>query len=353
VIAEIEWLYRRQHGARKIIFVDDNFIGSGQKGRDRAAAIARELIRRRLHIGFSLECRVDQVDPELLRLLKSAGLGWVLLGIESGVQRTLDLFDKKTRVATNAHALETLRQLDLQIGVGFILFEPFTTPEELKLNLQFIRQTALVNDMDFLQHFYNTLRVNPGSAIARHLSQAGLLETRYSDALGHFPIGYSFRFVDSRTSFLHRLAEALRVALGERLWAQRVWEGHRHRRLAAWPPDQAVHCRADLESRWSSGSARTWIRAQELLALEAFESLVDEAIWNTCLDEAQVLDYASQILAAMDRLDRQILGSGFRDWFRQLEAGLSASERMYLQMHEVSGRDGFHSKGSDAVAQRR
>jgi len=80
-------------GIREFGFVDDDFLGKGPKSKERAAIIAEEIIDRKLGITFSIEIRADEVDQEMLRRLKEAGLTRVLLGIESGVQRQLDTYN--------------------------------------------------------------------------------------------------------------------------------------------------------------------------------------------------------------------------------------------------------------------
>jgi radical SAM superfamily enzyme YgiQ (UPF0313 family) len=128
----------------KFGFVDDNFIGPGSKGKERAVRIAEEIRARKLKIRFSIECRADEVDEDTLRALKEAGLRAVFMGIESGVQRQLDTFNKGTTTEQNRRAIELVRNVGLAMGSGFMLFDPYVTVEELQENIRFIRETGIL-----------------------------------------------------------------------------------------------------------------------------------------------------------------------------------------------------------------
>jgi len=94
VVDEIQHL-QRQYGVERINFLDDEFIGVGRRGRERALAIGEEIVRRRLHVSFNITCRPDSLDSDVLRALKGAGLEWVDVGVESWVARQLALYGKR------------------------------------------------------------------------------------------------------------------------------------------------------------------------------------------------------------------------------------------------------------------
>ena len=134
-------------GMREFQFIDDDFVGPGSKGQERAVSVADEIIGRKLDIKFSIELRADEVAARTLQRLKEAGLMRVFLGIESGVQRQLDTFNKGTTVEQNRTAIETVRSLDLAVHAGFIMFDPYTTVAEVEDDLAFIREMKLTADV--------------------------------------------------------------------------------------------------------------------------------------------------------------------------------------------------------------
>ncbi|HHV61493.1 MAG TPA: radical SAM protein [Firmicutes bacterium] len=175
--------------------VDDTFIGPGRPGRERAARIAELLIREspgNPRMALRISCRADEVDKELFALLKRAGVKEVFLGIESGVQRALDIFNKGTTVEQNERAIRILRELDIDFSLGFILLHPYTTFEELSENLSFLRKVGYplsrvpISPTDYLPR----LQVLVGTPIAERLRREG--------RLGGSLFDYTYEFDDPR-----------------------------------------------------------------------------------------------------------------------------------------------------------
>lgn len=163
-----------EFGISSIFFIDDNFIGPGKKGKRRAAEIAQEIIKRGLSIKFTLYCRANDVEKELFTLLKRAGLTRVFVGIESGVQSVLDRFLKGTTVAGNVSAITILKKMGITWDAGFILYDPDTTFEEFKENVEFIRKTRLYR-YPAATLLLNGLTVYPGTPIEHTLREEGRL----------------------------------------------------------------------------------------------------------------------------------------------------------------------------------
>jgi radical SAM superfamily enzyme YgiQ (UPF0313 family) len=168
ILDEIEFLVR-ERGARVISFNDSNFI-VGAKGRRRALGLAAGLMKRGLKVPFSLLMRADEVTKNLLDPLKRAGLYSVTLGIESGVQGILDELGKKTTIAQNSHAIQTVQALGLRCVPGFIMYTPDCTLEEIGKNVAFLRQHGLLAGERF-----QILVPYPGTPVARRLAEQGRL----------------------------------------------------------------------------------------------------------------------------------------------------------------------------------
>ncbi|MEN6356448.1 MAG: radical SAM protein [Armatimonadota bacterium] len=195
-------------GLRKFVFVDDDFIGPGEKSRERAIKIVEGIRDRKLDITFTIDCRADEIDEDVLKLLKEAGLTCVFVGIESGVQRSLDTFNKQITVVQNRRALDVLKKLDLQVELGFILFDPYTTIEELQENMKFMRELGQVAPVHRIELFQ-------GVPLVEQLRADGLLIEK--------GIKLDYKFKDPRTrlawqiantfkhgaSFLHRLQKMI------------------------------------------------------------------------------------------------------------------------------------------------
>jgi len=207
VADEIESLVR-DHGIQAVRFWDDNFMGPGQRGREAAEALAREFNRRRSRglpeFRFSFECRVTDVDPDLFRLLKEAGLRRVFLGVEAMNQRQLDFFNKKVAVEDNRRALRVLEELGLDAVIGMIMFDPDTTTAELEANLAFLKESfgswGAVRSK--VAKPWNRLEVYAGTPVEANLRAQGRLKGNY--------LRYDYDFADLTVGRLYASGAALR-----------------------------------------------------------------------------------------------------------------------------------------------
>jgi radical SAM superfamily enzyme YgiQ (UPF0313 family) len=147
-------------------FVDDQFIGPGHAGQERARAFAREIWQCGLELSFEITCRADTVNIDTFSLLKKAGLSGVYLGLDSGSQSALDRFQKDTTVDRNLEAVKLLRDLDIGVDFGFIMFDPWTTQQDIRDNLAFLQQIAELGVPIDPSVFINTLKFYPGTPIA-------------------------------------------------------------------------------------------------------------------------------------------------------------------------------------------
>jgi radical SAM superfamily enzyme YgiQ (UPF0313 family) len=164
VADEIEALVKR-FGTKIFVFNDDNFVGPGKTGKQRAYRIGEEILRRKLDILYAIPAAVNDVDRELFGFLKRTGLRSVFLGIESMLQRHLNLLNKHTTVEQNEEAIRTLEELGLFYQIGFIMFYPDCTLDEVQYNIHYIRDHILKNDYCGTQIFTGDLRILQGTAL--------------------------------------------------------------------------------------------------------------------------------------------------------------------------------------------
>lgn len=134
-----ELVYLNKKGETMIKFIDDNFFGYGDKSREKK--IANLIINSRINIRFRLSLRVNDVEDETIKLLKRAGLFAVSLGVESFVQRKLNDYAKGTTVDQNYKAINILRKNNILVQMGFIMFDPFITIEEIEEELNGLQKT--------------------------------------------------------------------------------------------------------------------------------------------------------------------------------------------------------------------
>lgn len=219
-------------GARSILFVDDNFVGSGKAGKHRAVQIATLLHEAAPTVTFNITCRANDVDAGTFRELKQFGLIRVFLGIESGVDSALTRYRKHVSVAQNLQAIAVLNGLGLKWDMGFMIYDPDTTFDEFEANVRFLRRNRLYY-FNAAPLLLNGMIVFPGTPIEQRLSAEGRLE-RDPDAALRFAVVYGD--YDSALHFMN-YSYMLRDADAERM---RGLVDHAYHNLAAlfdvmWP----------------------------------------------------------------------------------------------------------------------
>ncbi len=188
----VEALYAR--GARLFLFDDEQFLPPGRARAERVAAFAEELERRNLRIAFTIKCRADDIEVDLFRRLKQAGLLRVYIGVESGCQATLDLLNKQTTVQQNVAAVERLNELGLVADFRLLLFHPWTTLEMIETELAFLQRVSACISTPF---DVREAQVFAGTPLAGRLLSEG--RGNASDWL------FSFTIADPRVELLRRL----------------------------------------------------------------------------------------------------------------------------------------------------
>jgi anaerobic magnesium-protoporphyrin IX monomethyl ester cyclase len=144
VAEEIATLMAR--GAEDFYFVDPNFIGPGARGKDRTRRLLALL--EPMALNFGMETRANDLDDELLEHLLSAGLQSLLIGIESGSRRILENLDKHDQIFSSEAAIRACRKVGIEPEIGFLMFVPDATLEDLGENFAYLRRNHLLGRLD-------------------------------------------------------------------------------------------------------------------------------------------------------------------------------------------------------------
>jgi hypothetical protein len=160
-----EMAHLAQQGATIISFQDDSFASSRQLVR----SVCDELIARGAKIPWMARVRVDEVDRDLLLLMKRAGCVMLGIGVEAGSQRIIDRVHKTARPKPWADLARQTFAWTRELGIGtnayYVLGNPTETREEIEQTIAL----ALELDADSIQvHFHTPY---PGSADWQHYRQ--------------------------------------------------------------------------------------------------------------------------------------------------------------------------------------
>ncbi len=92
-----------------------------------------------------MECRANDLTLELMQELVAAGLTSLLLGIESGGSQVLQRLSKHTSIEQNERAIAVVRQAGLEPEIGFIMFDAYSTLDDIAANLRFLEENQLLD----------------------------------------------------------------------------------------------------------------------------------------------------------------------------------------------------------------
>ena len=166
------------YGVRKFFFTDDNLLDPND---DFAKHRVLDLCQRikDLHIPIALQCYIkanslkdDPFDHALLATMHDVGFVEIFVGIESGNQQDLDLYNKKTTVEDNHRTISMLRQHGIFPLLGFISFNPYSTLDSITTNFNFLcdhQCTFLFN------YLYSFVIVNKYTEMYNRIKRDGLL----------------------------------------------------------------------------------------------------------------------------------------------------------------------------------
>lgn len=140
VVKEMEYLYYGK-GVNVFSFEDANFYVDTKEHREWTLEFIEELKEKRLagNIAWKMSCRINDIQKDILKQMMEVGLISVYLGIESGNNTNLQIYNKEYTVSQIYKAIDVLTRLNLSYEFGFMLLNPYTTFETMKEDLDFLK----------------------------------------------------------------------------------------------------------------------------------------------------------------------------------------------------------------------
>ena len=165
---EMTYCYEK-FGSRFIWLTDDNFGFGG-----RAGELADEITERGFpgDLMWFTQARCDDVvrHGDLLPKLRRSGLRWVLLGVESSTQETLEAYDKGIAPEDAEKAVRLLQENGIFAQAMFIIGERRDTHE----SIEHLRSFANALDPDFA--IFAILTPFPGTGLFEEAERNGWIE---------------------------------------------------------------------------------------------------------------------------------------------------------------------------------
>jgi radical SAM superfamily enzyme YgiQ (UPF0313 family) len=136
----------RALGARKVFFVDDNFIGNKAVAKEVLRFLADYQARHGRTMRFGTEASLNlAADDELMRLLRDAGFEWVFVGLETPDPQTLREARKTQNCALDPlAAVRRIHSFGIDVLAGFIVGFDRDTPAAFAAQERFIRDAGIM-----------------------------------------------------------------------------------------------------------------------------------------------------------------------------------------------------------------
>ena len=151
VVGEMEKLAPLLYQNRTMLrFYDATFITKSNISRKWAIEFCDEIERRKVKVPFDAFIRADsfdftrEEDQALLARLKNAGLISTYIGLESGSDQTLQVYNKKVDVNESEAAQIYLKKVDMKGSTnGCMTFQQESTLKDIKQTVEFIYRLQL------------------------------------------------------------------------------------------------------------------------------------------------------------------------------------------------------------------
>lgn len=139
IIEELEML--KNQGYKEILFVDDNFTLNLNRIYRICAGIKKNQLD---DLEYSCDSRIDNASLQLFRALRTINCKKITFGIESGVQRILDYYNKKITINQIKNAIKNAKKAKMEILYGsFVLGAPNETLDDIKKTIEFANKLKL------------------------------------------------------------------------------------------------------------------------------------------------------------------------------------------------------------------
>jgi radical SAM superfamily enzyme YgiQ (UPF0313 family) len=146
-----------------INIADDLFTAS----KHRVAQLCHEIVKRKINISWSAFSRVNTIDTETLKLMKSAGCNSVSFGIESGNTEMLRRVKKGITIAQAKKAAIACREAGIRGHASFMVGLPGETIETMNDSLKLQKELEIESAFHFLSPF-------PGTAVRENIADYDL-----------------------------------------------------------------------------------------------------------------------------------------------------------------------------------
>jgi anaerobic magnesium-protoporphyrin IX monomethyl ester cyclase len=282
---------RDRFNVRFFVFNDDEWFPPGRGARlERIDAFEAELRRRGLNVIMSIKCRADDVEVDLFRRLLDIGVVRAYIGVESGSDRSLQTLNKHTTADQNRRALEALQHVGMLADFGLIFFDPDSTVEDVRANLDFLRE---MGGTGLAPLSFGRMEVYAGTPIEARLLCEGRLSGSY--------FAWNYAIVEPRVEMLWRLMIA---AMHHRQHDNRGLA--KQCSVAYYELMMYRHLHADRYQPVLAESLRQIVARVNNHSLAIFEEMFDFTLHDDIRSVARVNDLATACATRVNLFDLEV-----------------------------------------------
>ena len=315
ILANIDQLMAA--GVRELEFADADLLGGiDEKHLNRVRWLCdtlRELQARhnkklsfRAFLTPQIFCRAGQLEvsdgvKDVLLALKGAGMTRVYIGVESGCDSQLRRYRRSTTPAQLEYAIRLLRdEIGVGIDVGFLMFDPDLTLDEMLENVSFFERLDL---FDANQWPFRPIRLVPETPMCKRMRKEGRLGRFDLDQLA-----YTYAFKDHRVQKIYDIIDCLSAETRDIFYAVKVVSKLRFEGREGWPE-------TSFADKMVKGNARIYLDLMRSLA---------EAIKAESTDLPAIVDRAKRrIEGLMEKILHEVQDGSLQEHAEFLTPRLS------------------------------
>lgn len=236
ICRELRGLVER-FGVTRFDFADMNLLGHVAGARRWVARLSQALRRFDPPLGLKTSCRMDDLDEEIVPVLRGAGFAKLKIGVETFCENSQRAYEKRIPMETAAGKLDLLRKAGMDVSLQMIMFDPYAEMADLERNLDFLLEYPDYWGRSLLA---TRLLAYRGTRIEQRLEEDGLAVSR-----GIRGTAWRFRHAEVADVY-RRFASLLRAEL---------LETERRLRLCPYPiirsrPQELSELEALLQECW-------------------------------------------------------------------------------------------------------
>lgn len=147
----------KKHKCDGITFLDNNFLADKRRAED----ILDRLIamRRNSDVIYCVQARADDIDADIMKRMREAGVRKVEIGLETFDQRALDRMNKNIRIECSQRAVRICREHGVSVQANLIMGTEGETLSSLNDTLDWLKKLKVDNVK------WGMLQLYPGSAL--------------------------------------------------------------------------------------------------------------------------------------------------------------------------------------------